>query len=149
MIHIDKDGTWFHHGAPIIHQGILQLFYRSIRQDEKGRYLLVLKEQTCVLEVEDTPFVIARTTLMPPDPDDSRERFLLRLVDGTEETLDPATLTVAADHVLYCKIRGGRFPARFSRPAYYQLARHIEQDAKTRGFFLMVAGRRYHLKTDQ
>ncbi|MBW2108555.1 MAG: DUF1285 domain-containing protein [Deltaproteobacteria bacterium] len=145
MIHVDKEGTWFHRGAPIIHQGILQLFYRSIRQDEQGRYLLVLKEQTCVLEVEDTPFVIAQTTLMPPDHEAPNERIVVRLVDGTEEMLDPATLTVGADHVLYCTVQKGRFVARFSRAAYYQLARHIKQDQKTGVFFLIVAGQRYNL----
>jgi hypothetical protein len=63
--------------------------------------------------------------------------------------LDPATLEVGRDNVLYCRIRGARFSARFSRPAYYQLARFIEEDADGTGFYIELNGTVYPVKAGE
>lgn len=145
MIYVDKEGTWFHKGAPIIHRGFLLLFYKLIHLDQDGRYIIKFNEQTCVLDVEDTPFVILRTTFVQGATEEHSDRFVLDLIDETQEVLDPATLTVAADHVMYCKVRDGQFDARFSRPSYYQLAQHIQQDPVSDRFFLPLNGATYYI----
>jgi hypothetical protein len=146
MIYVDKEGTWFHKGAPIIHRELLLFFYQSLSLDDKGRYLLRLRDQVCALEVEDTPFVILRAEFVAADSEKEEERFMLRLIDDTREVLDPQTLSVGAGHVLYCKIRGGRFTARFSRPSYYQIAAHVEEDPVEGTYFLSLNDNRYYLE---
>jgi hypothetical protein len=148
MIYVDKEGAWFHKGVPIIHRGFLHLFYQSIRLDEQGRYIIKFHDQTCVLHVEDTPFVILRVTFVSRGGDEGKDRFMLHLIDGTREALDPETLTVGDDHVLYCKIRNRQFKARFSRPSYYQLAQHIQEDVASGRFYLSMDGNTYFIDTN-
>jgi hypothetical protein len=143
MISVDKEGAWFHNGVPIVHRGFVLLFYQSIHLDDRGRYILKLHNQTCRLDVEDTPFVVLRVTFLAKVEQRGGDCFMLHLIDETQEPLDPTTLTVGNGHVLYCKIRQGRFTARFCRPAYYQLAQHIQEDPESRRFFISLNGNRY------
>jgi hypothetical protein len=146
MIYVDKEGAWFHKGAPIIHRELVLFFYQSLSLDEQGRYILRLKDQVCRLDVEDTPFVVVRTEYMGAEGDGGKEHFLLHLTDDTTEALDPESLSIGAAHVLYCRIRGGRFPARFSRPGYYQLAKYVQEEPRGGGYFLFLNKRRYYLE---
>jgi hypothetical protein len=94
------------------------------------------------VEVEDTPFVVRRTTFEPGSKDDSR--FILFLSDDSQEDLSPETLFIGDSHVLYCKVKNRTFPARFDRPAYYQLAEHIEEENNL--YFLPLNGKNYPLQ---
>jgi hypothetical protein len=67
----------------------------------------------------------------------------LRLIDNSEEDLVPETLSVGDEHVPYCKVKGGRFPARFSRAGYYQLAPYIHEDKQEGKYFLLLNDRHY------
>ncbi|MBW1896272.1 MAG: DUF1285 domain-containing protein [Deltaproteobacteria bacterium] len=142
---VDKEGQWFHHGAPIIHRELIALFYKCLSVDEEGRYLITLKSQVCRLDVEDTPFVIRRTDLVPGSSPGDKDRFVLHLIDNSEEDLDPQTLSIGPGHVLYCLIREGRFRARFLRQSYYQLTQYIEQDQETKKHFLLLNGEKYFM----
>lgn len=114
-IRLDKEGRWFHDGVEITHDLTRDLFSQSVKKREEGEgYCLEIGLECAEIEVEDTPFVIKRATL-----DDKGATLLLS--DKTEERLDPGTLRVGSDNVLYCDVKGGEFPARFLRPAYYQL----------------------------
>jgi len=42
-----------------------------------------------------------------------------------------------------------RVRARFSRPAYYQLAQWIDEDPGTGGFSLRVGGRRFPIRMEE
>jgi hypothetical protein len=149
MMFVDKEGTWFHKGAPIIHRELLLLFYQSLYQDEEGRYIIRIKDQVCTLDVEDTPFVILRAEFTAPRDDEKKDRFILHIIDDTKEDLDPETLSIGAGNVLYCKIRGGRFTARFSRPSYYQLAEHVEEESETGTYFLSLNQKKYYLEANR
>jgi len=146
MIYVDKEGRWFHKGAPIIHRGLLALFYKSLDMDEQGAYILKLEDQVCRLDVEDTPYVVVRTDFISGSADGDKDRFVLRLIDDTKEDLAPETLSIGPDHVLYCKIRGGKFRARFLRPSYYQLARYIQQEPDTGRYFVCLNNKKYDIK---
>lgn len=148
MIYVDKEGSWFHKGAPIIHRELLLLFYQCIHVDDQGRYIIKFKNQVCRLDVEDTPFVVLRTDYLRSSGDGGTERFILHLVDDTKEELAPETLWIGPDHVLYCKIKGKKFIARFSRPSYYQLADHIQEEPETNRYFVRLNKRKYYLKQD-
>jgi hypothetical protein len=142
---VDKEGQWFHHGAPIIHRELIALFYKCLSVDAKGRYLITLKSQVCHLDVEDTPFVIRRTDFVPSSSPSEKDRFVLHLIDNSKEVLDPQTLSIGRDHVLYCLIREGKFRARFLRQSYYQLAEYIEQDPETTRHFLLLNGEKHFM----
>jgi uncharacterized protein len=120
-IRLDKEGRWFHEGVEITHQLTLDLFSSSIHLGQDGAYYLIVGPERARIVVEDTPYVVRRVTLEP-------ERALLLLNDRTEETLDPTTLRVGADNVLYCSVKTGAFRARFLRPAYYQLMERLEEN---------------------
>ena len=121
LITIDKEGRWFHKGAEMVHREFIRLFYENMELDEKGRYVIHWRGERCRVEVEDTAFVVLRV-------DKLQDRVLLSLSDDTREPLAVESLFAGKDHVMYCRVKEGRFPARFTRPAYYQLAEHIEED---------------------
>ena len=60
MIYIDREGRWFHKGIEMIHKGIVNEFYRSLIIDSDGEYLIVMGDEKCLVDVEDTPFIITR-----------------------------------------------------------------------------------------
>jgi len=141
FIFIDKEGRWFHKGAEMIHRDIVRLFYENIAVDSLGRYVVRLGNESCYLEVEDTPFVVQRVRLQ--DNGGSQDLWLF-LSDDTEEALDPETLFVGEENVLYCTVKQGRFSARFHRPAYYQIAEFVEEDEA--GFHLPLNGRKHFIR---
>jgi len=146
MMYVDKEGAWFHKGAPIIHRELLVLFYQCISLDEEGHYIIRFKDQVCRLDVEDTPFVILRTDFVPAGRDGGSERFVLHLVDQSREDLVPESLFIGPGHVLYCKVKGGQFTARFSRPSYYQIAKHIQEEPESGRYFLGVGHEKHYIK---
>lgn len=135
LIQVTAQGEMFHQGAPLIHPGILELIFESVRLED-GVYVLRLGNQACQLEVEDTFFVVARAQ-------EQDQGLLLTLNDGGKEMLDPASLWVGNNDVIYCRVKGGRFPARFLRAAYYQLVQLVEEGPA--GFALRLGGRLYPL----
>jgi len=145
MIYVDKDGAWFHKGAPIIHRELLLLFYQCLSVDELGRYIIKFNDQVCRLDVEDTPFVILSTDFVRAGAEEEKNRFILHLIDDTKEELALETFTIGPDNVLYCKIRNGKFKARFSRPSYYQLAQHVEEEPGTGRYFICPNNKKYYL----
>lgn len=140
LITIDKDGRWFHKGAEIIHRDIVRLFYENMVLDPKGRYVIDWQGQRCYVEAEDTAYVVWRVD-DPCGMGRSGGDILLTLSDDSREPLAPETLGVGRDNVLYCRVKGGAFPARFSRAAYYQLAQYVEEDGSR--FYLVHNGRRH------
>ncbi len=136
-ITIKSDGTWYHKGVPIIRKDIIKFFYEHMELDEKGRYIISWRNERCIVDVEDTAFFVQRV-------DKKGDGFLLYLSDETQEELDPETLYIGKENVLYCRVKDGKFPARFLRSAYYQIAEYIEEeDGK---YFLTVKGKRYFIR---
>ncbi len=93
------------------------------------------------MDVEDTAFVVRRVSHVNEETG-KRAGFVLNLSDDTEEELMPDTLYMGEANVLYCRVKAGEFPARFNRPAYYQLAAHIEEEG---GFVLPINGRKFKI----
>jgi hypothetical protein len=145
FIRIDKEGRWYHHGAEMIHRPIIRLFYQNLARDEGGRYIIEWKGERCFVEVEDTPFVVRAISHQQDAA--GKERIILALTDDSEEPLAPETLFVGRENVLYCRVRGGTFRARFSRPAYYELARHVvEKDDR---YALVLNGKLHGIRMAQ
>lgn len=135
-LRLDREGRWWHEGQLVEHARLAQALHRWLDRLEDGRHVVRLDErQYAYVEVEDAPYVVRSLSLA----DDGDVRLLLS--DDSEEALDPASLRVRAGNVLYCAVKGGRFEARLSRPAYYTLAGQVEEDGE--GFVLALGGRRW------
>lgn len=124
------DGRWYSDGEPINNARIASLFSRCLRQTEDGRWQIAMADERAFVTIEDTPWVVTGVER------DGSGGYRLRLNDGSEEPLDPASLTVGAENVLYTRVKGG-YRARFLRPAYYRLTPAIEERD---GRFVLVAG---------
>lgn len=142
-IRIDKEGTWYYQGLPIINRNIYLYFNQCLSRDRSGKYILSMGEEKCYLEVEDTPFVIQE--VYPKSETAGTPAVLwVKLNDGTEEALQTGSLRVAADNVVYGMIKHDFCEARFTRAAYYQLAHYLQQDQD--GYYLLVDGVKTCLK---
>ncbi len=124
-IFINKEGQWFYQGSEMNRCDIVLLFYQHLHMDGQGQYSIRLGGEECYLEVEDTAFVVSRVDL--PSHGEGGTGFRIWLNDDSQETLDLDTLFVGKGNVLYCRVKEGKFPARFRRQAYYQLANHVEE----------------------
>lgn len=132
-IRFGRDGRWYADGEPIANPHIADLFSRHVQRRDDGGYMLRIGDEQARIVVDDTPYVVTGATI------GADRRIWIDLNDHTRECLDPHTLEIGADEVLYCRVKGGREPARFLRPAYYQLAEHIDAAPPGR-FVLHVAG---------
>lgn len=122
-ITLDSEGRWFHEGGPIEHPRIVDLFDRSIERTPGGTFVLHVAPFTYPIEVEDAPLQVRQIELEGEPPASVR----LWLSDGSEETLDPKTLRYVPERGFYCQVKDGLMTARFSRPAYYKLAEHVDE----------------------
>lgn len=134
-IRFGRDGRWYSDDEVIPNRAICRLFSQHLRVLPDGRGRLEIGEDKADVIIEDTPWVV---TAVDGDPE---RGFDVVLNDDTREPLDPTTLTVGPDDVLYCRVKGGRYEARFLRPAYYALMRHAEPDPGA-GVVIAVGPRR-------
>jgi uncharacterized protein len=145
MIFVSKEGKWYHDGAEIIHRPIFLWMIQSLEKTEDGLFIVHLNNQKCFLEVEDTPLVVQKVDLIQEGPE-KIAHIRLSLNDESQEILDPKTLKISSESVLYCTVKNNQFPARFLRPAYYQIAENITEN-ETGGFVLLINDRRYPIQT--
>ena len=143
-IKIDKEGVWYYKGAHMFRKDILCIFFEHLKIDECGKYLIELDEECYYLDVEDTAFVVAavyKTKLQ----DVGLDQFDVLLNDDSCEKLQINSLYIGKDNVLYCRVKEGKFSARFSRKSYYQLAEYIEQSENENHFYINLNGEKYFI----
>jgi uncharacterized protein len=121
-IRIDADGRFWHEGTPVTHERLARALASWIDVDpETGRYILKNALQWCFIRVDDAPIVVRSAAF-------AGDGVELSLSDGTTERLDPGSLALRGD-VPYCRVRGGKLPARFSpQAAFVLLERVVEKD---------------------
>ena len=137
-IQIDKQGTWYYHGAEMIRQDIVQYFYQHLKTDKEGSFYIEINEEKCKVRVDDVPYVIKSVDIIP-SLNDGKPSFMVTLSDGNTEIINlDKPLRMRRDNVLYCTIRNGEFEARFSRPAYYQLCKYIEYDSEKEAYTVNI-----------
>ena len=147
-IYIDLEGIWYHRASPMHRSDIVALLCQHLRRDKlSGRYIIQMGKQRCYLEVEDTPLVITGVFHEQKSDGSANEQLFLSIKHlDVRERLDPTTLWVGRDNVLYCRVREDRIPARFLRPAYYQLAKFIDEDHEQGRFYLLLSGEQYYIE---
>ncbi len=134
-----RDGNWYSDDERIDNPRIALLFSRSIKRNPDDSYYLQVAEERASITVEDTPYVVKTVY------ENDSGAFMIVTNDDEHEMLDPVTLEVGHDNVLYCRVKGGAFRARFLRPAYYHLSNNFLAD-EGENFSLVVRGRRYPIK---
>jgi hypothetical protein len=142
LIHIDKDGKWFHKGVEMVRREFVLSFFQQMELDDAGRYIIFWGGKRCAVDVEDTAHVVMGVSKQNEKALNGT-RFKISLSDDTEEELRPDTLYLGKENVLYCRIKNGAFPARFKRPAYYQLAAHVEMEGKD--YVLPANGKKFKI----
>ena len=120
QIRFGKDGRWYCDDEAVSNRAICRLYSRSITVLPDGTARLEMGADKTGVLIEDTPWVV---TMVERAPDGT---FTVILNDETREPLDPGSLRVGPEHVLYCRVKGGQHEARLLRPAYYELLRHAE-----------------------
>ena len=131
---IALDGQWQSEGEEVTHPGILQNLWDGLQVDERGHFLQVGPARVPV-EVADAPFAVIR---LEPEGD----HLAVTLNDLSREVLDVETLTVGEGGVPHCRVKGGRFAARFTRAATYQLLERVEYEPESETAMLVVGARR-------
>ena len=138
-ISVDREGRFIHEGAEVTHEGLKRALFRWLDRlpPPDGRYVLRLDEKRFAYleDVADTPLV-ARAARV-----DTAGAVWLALSDGSEEPLDPTTLTVDEAGVLRAWVRGGRLEARLASSAAAVIGDAITEDAGRP--LLRLAGRTY------
>ena len=146
-IKIDKEGIWYYKGAHMFRKEILCVLFEHLKIDEGGKYLIELEGERYYLDVEDTAFVVAAVSKTKLS-DDGRDQLDVLLNDDSCEKLEMNSLYIGNDNVLYCRVKEGRFSARFSRKSYYQLAEFIEQSENGNNYFINLNGERYFIHSN-
>lgn len=115
-IRIDQEGRFWHDGQRVGHPALEQALRTWIaRHPDDGRPILTNGYDWCYFKVDDAPLRVDALRV-------EGDAVTLVLFDGSEEPLDPATLSLGEDGVVYARARGGALEARFSRHAQTQLA---------------------------
>jgi hypothetical protein len=118
---LDRNGRFRHDGEPVDHPALAAALRSWIGlHPDSGRLILTNGYDWCYFRCEDAPFFVDALHV------EGDGAVTLRLFDGSDEPLDPATLSVGEDGVVYARVSaarpGARFDARFSRHAQTQLA---------------------------
>jgi len=142
---IDKDGIWYYRGAHMFRKDILCIFFEHLNIDENGNYFIELNGEIYYIDVEDTPFVVT-AVYKTTSPDNGYEQIEVLLSDDQMEILDMDSLFIGKDNVIYCRIKNGKFAARFVRKSYYQLAEYIEEDEAGGDFCIVLNNKKYIIK---
>jgi hypothetical protein len=136
-ISFGKDGWWYANDERIQNRRINVLFSQHLHRTPEGEYEIAIGWDRVNVVIDDAPFVVTQVNGNP------MQGFTLHLNDESEERLDPTTLSIGADNVLYCRVKNGEHRARFLRPAYYQLATHIRETREGGDFFLQLSDAEY------
>jgi hypothetical protein len=134
-LRIDRDGTWFAEDGEVTHPGLLANLRGNLRVDQAGHYLQVGPARVPV-EVEDAPLVVVRVEL-------GEDGATVALSDETREALALDTLRLGPGEIPYCRVKEGRFEARFSRAATWELLQRMEHDERTGEALLVLGGTRH------
>ena len=133
---LHRDGRFTHEGVAIRNRRLRAVFERSVRYlPDERTYVVQLGRFRGVVDVEETGFFVRSVDLA---------RGAIRLSDGSEEMLDPATLRLSpfGDGALLCSVKRALapagLPARFERGAQAELLLGVEAGGD--GPLLRLAG---------
>lgn len=120
---IRTDGSWWHEGARILRQPIIDLFATVLRKDEDGQTWLVTPGEKIIVDVQDAHFLATRidqveTSFGPAIAVTTNVGDLA--VIGPNHPLRVVTDVQSGEPRPYVTIRG-RLEARILRAPFYEL----------------------------
>ncbi|MCY1063060.1 hypothetical protein [Nannocystis sp. SCPEA4] len=125
-LRLDRRGQFFFEDDPVTHPGVRALFLRGLDLTPAGEPSLRVGEQWCYLQVEDCLLRVLGVRA------DANGAPVLRLDDGRELALDPATLWEEPGHGLRCSVpsqpSGRPLSVRFTNPALADLVPWLGDD---------------------
>jgi hypothetical protein len=132
-VEIDAEGAWLVDGEPIVHPTVLANLVERLDRRADGVYVIRAGGGELPVPVADAPFVV-RTAEVTRTAHGLIAGVRMLLSDGTEEPLDLGTLSrvPGPGDRLACRVKAGRFEARFSRFATFQLLAAAEPTADGR-----------------
>lgn len=122
-LELDEEGRFFHQGEPFLNENVARLFHRSLKRTAGGTWLIEIPPFSYPLRVADTAYVVRSIEFRGEAPP------RLTLSDETSEPLDPTSLRYVEGRGLYCQVKQGKEPARFTRAAYFAASEHIDESA--------------------
>jgi len=138
---LDKEGHIWHEGTEVDDVRFAFLVNRTLQPAADGMYLVRCQNENCFFRVEDVPYVVQDLAFHKNEKGELHQIDLI-FPGGYVEILDPATLRVGANNVLYCNVRKGSFDARFSRKAYFQLIPYLQEDSESHRYYIELNGLR-------
>lgn len=133
-IRLDREGRFFHDGAPVQHPGMARAFASWIaRHPDDGRFILQNGYDWTYFSVEDTPYFVGAVRSTPAGIE-------LELSDGSVELLDPNALELDESGQLLTRVKTGTFQARFKRAAQLGLGEYLSQEEDGRWFLSTARG---------
>lgn len=118
---LDQDGRFWNGDIPIDHDAMSLAFASWIRlHPDDGRFILTNGYDWTYFTVKDVPFFVKHVEIVP-------NGARLRLSDGTEESLAPAGVRVSPSGVLYARVKGGDFEARFFQTAQAEMVELVDE----------------------
>jgi uncharacterized protein len=129
-LEIRADGSWWHEGARITRQPLVNLFATILRKDEDGQTYLVTPGEKVIVRVEDAPFVGVRADRLETD---NGQVIAITTNLGEVVALGPDNpLRVQIDPVSqeprpYVLVRGG-LEARILRAPFYDLVNWASEE---------------------
>ncbi|MCK5680597.1 DUF1285 domain-containing protein [bacterium] len=143
-ISINALGEWWYDGAKIIHPEVLKLFKNSLTIDSiGGEYFIDYQGKRVPVKVARTPYFI-RDVALETDQVGNLIGVMLEVDDGSQELLDPESLTLDDEGVLKVKIKAGQFAARCLSAAHFRIAELLEEDSEG-NFFIEINHSRFNL----
>jgi hypothetical protein len=140
---IDEEGNWFCDGQPVEDRELAALLSRSL-VERGGNYVVACEGEVYPVTVADAPLVV-RHVHRQVGAGGGLERVEIELGDGRREILDGETLEISPQDILYCRATPQGLRARFCRPAYYELMRHLEMEGEFERFYIGIGGRRHFI----
>lgn len=143
---VDIEGVVWHDGTEFDAPELLQFFMRKMEASsfkeasEKPVYEVICQGELCLIHAQDVPYVVQSLEIRA-------DGVILIFPGGYREELDPRTLFVGGENVLYCKVRKGNFKARFNRKTYVELAKLIDFDPQKNVYFLRLGQNRFSIQT--
>lgn len=139
--YLDKEGRIWHQGTEIADPRFLYLVHRGLKKIDNG-YLVICQGEYCYFQLEDVPYVVQDLALH------KNEQGKLQQIDlifpgGYTEVLDPSTLRVSKENVLYARVRSGELDARFTLKSFFHLSPYIEQNSDGTEYSVTVSGKKY------
>jgi len=134
---IDEEGRFLHRGEPITHRRTLEVLWSSLARGPAGRWMVRIGRESAYVSVAETPWAVGVSVPGPEAREGAPPE--LSLPDGSREPLDPATLSLGADGVLRCRVKGGE-RARLTRAGQIALGLALEEDPPGSGLFYLTVG---------